>query len=86
MREIRKLVRQLNTEHKQDDIKLKRTTACVQMWRDARANGLAYELIVEIELLIGAMAIDEWGEGTTYDDFQIEGKIIIENGNRRVIL
>lgn len=82
MTQVQKIIK----DGKRQDLNLKRTRSCVQMWREAKLQGFPYQMIVEIELLIGQMAIEEWGKGTTYDDFLEEGKITVSNGKKQIIL
>lgn len=73
-------------KHKQEDSKLTQTKKCVEMFKEARRKGLKLEIVNELFKLIGIMAKTEWGPDTTVDDFKIEGKFVISDGQREEII
>lgn len=72
--------------HNQKMIKLENTKKCIGMWRESAERGFSAELTNELWLLVVASAKDEWGQNTEADDFSIEGKVVISNGSKEIIL
>lgn len=73
-------------KHKQEDSKLTQTKKCVEMLREARRKGVKLEIVNELFKLIGTMAKTEWGPDAAVDDFKIEGKFVISDGQREEII
>lgn len=73
-------LKETQTIHNAQDLKLARTIECAKAWREARLKEFDLKIINELFLLIMAMARDEWGPDTQVDDFSAEGKLLIRNG------
>jgi hypothetical protein len=67
----------------QDRLRLRNTRVVVAVYREAQANELNSRVLAEMYRLVLATARMEWGEGTTIDDYSVEGKFVIQNKDRR---